>query len=591
MSLSFKSFRAIPSEIQNVVNEATQQLTDTISKATEQIKSASAFSPIDQISTVIRQVSPAYLTNQTILSKSSLNLSPNPKESFGFYLGAFEKLNQLSYLTNDGKNYLSNLSTLSDQIQTLGQDSLYNNITIGITTAQMTTQGISLLSPYFVKQAVFDKLSFYQPEELQSAFDSLLNQFTSYNEQNLLTDDGKITLQKLQSFAGSSLSVLETLDLGLTSSDVTQDTLIDIIISLEEQGTTVFDNAVWHVVTNATELFETSFDQLTTLYNEGTLTPQGITIFQNVSSFLNDFPEFSNTINLALSTEHLTTDAIFKLTPTVLDKTTWYSVTEPKSAFTTLLNKFNSLDAKNMLSTAGKDAKDTLSSFISKWDTISSYGVTDVVGFALTTDHTLLEGTVQLVKEATSIPTTSYLRDALKEYLVYTLDPTQLSYDVSLGVIEKERRINQITHEYLASKYDDYVDREAWIAEKFQEKILDFMLGTYVFPEAEDVINPVLIAGEDRTIDLYEILDLEAFLNGGNIPLVGFVFQWVKISGPGEVAFSDETSLVTQAIFSEVGDYILRIRAINTQYSLFLDDELVVLVTEAASSSSSNSSI
>jgi hypothetical protein len=73
---------------------------------------------------------------------------------------------------------------------------------------------------------------------------------------------------------------------------------------------------------------------------------------------------------------------------------------------------------------------------------------------------------------------------------------------------------------------------------------------------------PLVRAGVDRVV----VREGKTFLDGSIRPVKPSgtpAVQWSKISGPGEVVFSDSHAAATTAGFSEVGDYVLQLTAAN----------------------------
>jgi uncharacterized repeat protein (TIGR03806 family) len=104
--------------------------------------------------------------------------------------------------------------------------------------------------------------------------------------------------------------------------------------------------------------------------------------------------------------------------------------------------------------------------------------------------------------------------------------------------------------------------------------------------------NPVIInpapsslfvdAGTGGLIALSGSIDLQATVTENGLPPVSNpTYTWSKASGPGNVAFANPDSLQTNASFSQVGSYVLRLDATNS--SDFANDTVNVTVNLLAS--------
>lgn len=71
--------------------------------------------------------------------------------------------------------------------------------------------------------------------------------------------------------------------------------------------------------------------------------------------------------------------------------------------------------------------------------------------------------------------------------------------------------------------------------------------------------------GENQSIELDESVSLTAQVEENDSPMNNLPARWTKVSGPGEVDFSNSTSYTTNASFSEVGTYVLRFAADDLQ--------------------------
>ncbi len=72
---------------------------------------------------------------------------------------------------------------------------------------------------------------------------------------------------------------------------------------------------------------------------------------------------------------------------------------------------------------------------------------------------------------------------------------------------------------------------------------------------------PVVNAGTDQTLNLYNTAALNGTVTDDNLPTNTLAILWSKVSGPGDISFSDPTSATTSATFSKPGIYVLRLAA------------------------------
>ena len=90
---------------------------------------------------------------------------------------------------------------------------------------------------------------------------------------------------------------------------------------------------------------------------------------------------------------------------------------------------------------------------------------------------------------------------------------------------------------------------------------------------------PVVDAGPDQTITLPDAAALAGTATDDGLP-AGSVLtvNWIKVSGPGTVTFTNPNAASTQASFSEPGSYVLRLTASDTELSR--SDEVAVTVNQ-----------
>jgi RHS repeat-associated protein len=93
---------------------------------------------------------------------------------------------------------------------------------------------------------------------------------------------------------------------------------------------------------------------------------------------------------------------------------------------------------------------------------------------------------------------------------------------------------------------------------------------------------PVVNAGVDQTIKLPASATLTGTMSDDALPSGGnLTSTWTKVSGPGNVTFSDNTSLTTTATFSLAGYYVLRLTASDSALTA-TDDVVLRIGSESA---------
>ena len=103
-----------------------------------------------------------------------------------------------------------------------------------------------------------------------------------------------------------------------------------------------------------------------------------------------------------------------------------------------------------------------------------------------------------------------------------------------------------------------------------------------VNPEAQNNIAPTVNAGPDQTITLPASATLSATATDDGLPNPPgqLTVSWSKLEGNGGVTFSAQTSLITEASFSQAGTYVLRVSVSDSE--LVGTDEITVIVNPAA---------
>jgi RHS repeat-associated protein/uncharacterized repeat protein (TIGR01451 family) len=92
---------------------------------------------------------------------------------------------------------------------------------------------------------------------------------------------------------------------------------------------------------------------------------------------------------------------------------------------------------------------------------------------------------------------------------------------------------------------------------------------------------PVVRAGNDTAITLPAALQLAGSVTDDGLPEgSAMAVAWIRVSGPGTVAFEDRNAAATRASFSQQGIYVLRLTA--TDGELTTSDELTVTVNPAS---------
>jgi hypothetical protein len=93
-------------------------------------------------------------------------------------------------------------------------------------------------------------------------------------------------------------------------------------------------------------------------------------------------------------------------------------------------------------------------------------------------------------------------------------------------------------------------------------------------------LPPSVNAGSDLTVQLGQPLTLSGMVSDDGQPdsLALLNVLWSKVSGPGTVTFSDDTSPGSSVQFNSAGTYVLRLSASDGELEAF--DELTVTVTE-----------
>ncbi|HYE73506.1 MAG TPA: hypothetical protein VEF04_09245, partial [Blastocatellia bacterium] len=92
--------------------------------------------------------------------------------------------------------------------------------------------------------------------------------------------------------------------------------------------------------------------------------------------------------------------------------------------------------------------------------------------------------------------------------------------------------------------------------------------------------SPIVSAGPDQLITLPNTAQLAGVMNDDGLPEGAPVTTlWSKVSGPGTVTFGNPNHVVTTASFSQLGVYVLRLTANDSQLSA--SDDVKITVNQA----------
>lgn len=110
-----------------------------------------------------------------------------------------------------------------------------------------------------------------------------------------------------------------------------------------------------------------------------------------------------------------------------------------------------------------------------------------------------------------------------------------------------------------------------------QNKISALFLGYTSCQEGN--APPIVDAGGDMTITLPDSAMLQGTATDDGLPAGSLTVAWSMVSGPGTVTFADGNAAVTEASFSEAGEYVLRLMADDSE--LTASDDVVITVNSA----------
>ena len=121
----------------------------------------------------------------------------------------------------------------------------------------------------------------------------------------------------------------------------------------------------------------------------------------------------------------------------------------------------------------------------------------------------------------------------------------------------------------------------ARVAEAFEGTATGAPLLHIVFGGTAGNLGPSVSAGPDRTIDPSQTLVLDGSALDEGLPNGQLFPFWSEVSGPGNVVFADPGALDTTALFSEPGNYILRLTVSDGEF-VGQDDVLVTVIDPTA---------
>jgi RHS repeat-associated protein len=91
---------------------------------------------------------------------------------------------------------------------------------------------------------------------------------------------------------------------------------------------------------------------------------------------------------------------------------------------------------------------------------------------------------------------------------------------------------------------------------------------------------PIVNAGPDKFISLPNTVSLNGFVSDDALPSGSTLgINWTKVSGPGDVTFTNANAPLTTASFSVAGVYTLRLTANDSEFEV--NDEVIVMVAPA----------
>ena len=131
----------------------------------------------------------------------------------------------------------------------------------------------------------------------------------------------------------------------------------------------------------------------------------------------------------------------------------------------------------------------------------------------------------------------------------------------------------------IGARYDDATT----VSHSFNGLIDDVRVYSYSLSAAQiealaamGSLVPVVDAGQDQTFSMQDgFVQLDGTVTDDGKP-VAATLEWSKISGPGDVVFSDTAIEDPTATFSEVGTYVLRLTADDTTAAVY--DEVTITV-------------
>ncbi len=98
---------------------------------------------------------------------------------------------------------------------------------------------------------------------------------------------------------------------------------------------------------------------------------------------------------------------------------------------------------------------------------------------------------------------------------------------------------------------------------------------------------PQVNAGSDRSVEIGDSIDLDATVGDDGLPSNTMIYNWSKISGPGDVIFSDASQVDTSALIFTAGSYVLQLEVSDSV--LTTNDQVKITVDEEGGGGSSGS--
>ena len=98
---------------------------------------------------------------------------------------------------------------------------------------------------------------------------------------------------------------------------------------------------------------------------------------------------------------------------------------------------------------------------------------------------------------------------------------------------------------------------------------------------------PQVNAGPDQTAVIGTTIDLNATVSDDGLPSTNLTYSWSKVSGPGNVTFSDASLVDTSATILTAGSYVLQLEA--SDGALATSDQVTITIDEEGGGGSGGS--